>query len=222
MESPRRKNQECLYCRQELSHAAYYRHLDDKNGLVCPGRSAPTRDIDCSSEYSPDSDIGELSVSDHDPMSDTSFDLESSLNSDIADSPANSDVGPSLDDHYSGGAESSESAIETAISDSDTSRVEIWEESGEEDDTDAVVITDNARLLSHGITLFLTAIQLFFRLSERAMLNFLVFLRLLFVHFSLILHAPIFDAICRLLPKTMRTSRKHHIDLPKGTVIDYA
>ena len=28
----------CTLCDQELSHAAYYRHLQDSSGVVCPGK----------------------------------------------------------------------------------------------------------------------------------------------------------------------------------------
>lgn len=29
----------CAFCCQELAHSAYYRHLHDTSGTVCPGRS---------------------------------------------------------------------------------------------------------------------------------------------------------------------------------------
>ena len=30
----------CAFCCQELAHSAYYRHLHDNSGMVCPGRSS--------------------------------------------------------------------------------------------------------------------------------------------------------------------------------------
>ena len=30
--------QVCEWCREELSHSAYYRHLRDQTGSICPGK----------------------------------------------------------------------------------------------------------------------------------------------------------------------------------------
>lgn len=64
MKQPKRKNHVCPYCKQDLSHAAYYRHLDDKNGLICPGRSK--------GDHSDSEE--DLIIEDVDLETDTSFD----------------------------------------------------------------------------------------------------------------------------------------------------
>lgn len=52
----------CEFCNQELAHSAYYRHLHDQSGTICPGKCggrvkekashASESDSDLSSEFS--------------------------------------------------------------------------------------------------------------------------------------------------------------------------
>ena len=54
-----------------------------------------------------------------------------------------------------------------------------------------------------GIALFLTKFQLVFRISERAMLALLAFLRALLTLLSSIIKHSLLIEVCHLLPRTM-------------------
>ena len=101
----RRKTQWCTYCCQELSHAAFYRHLEDKSGCVCPGRR--NKPLDSSSD------------------SDSSFDLNTEESS-----TAEMDTDQPLDESY--GSHSSEEGDNSEMDDVEFEGEEIWESSDDE------------------------------------------------------------------------------------------
>ena len=74
----------CAFCKQELAHASYYRHLMDRNGAVCRGKAVERPTSVSSSDEDSGSDV--FSISDRSDNLDTSFDFGSETDiSDIAD-----------------------------------------------------------------------------------------------------------------------------------------
>ena len=220
MDGPKRKNRVCCYCKQELSHAAYYRHMSDKSS-ICPGRSQSAPDKEGCLPHSPSS-------SEEDPLAELDLDSDSSFDfgdaglslSDMSTSPCVSPMIIEQDRHVYDSDESQEdSGAGTSESDSDDPGIELRDESDEEEDADGTIGGSN--LLVHGITLFLTAVQLFFRIPDRAMHNLLVFLRILFRNLAETVGHPLLHLLCKLLPKSMQTSRKS-ISTSKDGVVDYA
>ena len=101
----------CTYCDQELSHAAYYRHLEDVSGCVCPGR----RELESSSS-----------------ASDSSFDFDG-LNTEVEMVIDTSDeINPHLNELISGDEIHSSDDL-SSESDDDCEGEEIWESSDSED-----------------------------------------------------------------------------------------
>lgn len=170
----------CPWCHQELSHSAYYRHIKDSQGLVCPARRNKSikqqpfsSHDDSTSTCSEDSESTSSSL-DFD-NSDSSFSFHDSRSSDNS-------VGHCHDrEEAIDGAQTDDSDImdvdsmleesQGALQWSDCSlddEEEIWDTSSDEESceqTDQVMIN---------------FFQLFYRVSERAILALLAFLR---VHF---------------------------------------
>ena len=154
----------CNLFGQELSHSAYYRHLNDRYGQACPAKYQKHDNLDSTfdfgssgSEFDHDSDAESTNIDD----------LESSLVSAAVQSSNNV-----LSD-------SEESVDETS------EQEEIWETSAEESsDQEDVLQTNSVQSIVFGLSVFLNLFQLIFRVSERAMYALLGFLCILITHLS--------------------------------------
>ena len=103
----------------------------------------------------------------------------------------------------------------------DFNDVDIWDNSDADDEKDDVKnVSSIAQRVMRGISLFLTALQLFFKLLERAMSSLLYFIRMLLTYLTNTIQHPLLNEICRILPETMWTSRKL-VGMPQSNVIDY-
>ena len=209
MDGPRR-NQICKFCNQELSHAAYYRHLQDRSGCVCPG----LRDISASESSSSDE---VLSVSSGD--SDTSFDFDSPSMEEIIARNDSGDISMLHEVSSESDCDLSESDIDSDQEDDDLQGEEIWEYSDDEENSDSDQISVPQRMLV-GISFFLTKFQLFFKISERAMTALLLLWATIFMHLNSIINHPILEELCRIIPKTMWSIKKKIGTQTKG-VVDY-
>ena len=138
-----RRTRFCTYCSQELSHAAYYRHLEDKSGSVCPGKrllGAESDDSSASEAMPSDGESGQALQSSNDmaensPMVTESFD---ETNMEMSDQEDSSDS----DDSING--------------------TEIWESSEDEEESQS---SEQAQRILYGMALFLTKFQLFFKME---------------------------------------------------------
>ena len=73
----------CSFCCQELGRTTYYRHLSDKNGIVCPGRKRRREDsVDSEDVLSVDETA---TMEDSPDQLDSTFNLDSSGESDLSD-----------------------------------------------------------------------------------------------------------------------------------------
>ena len=179
----------CNTCGQELSHAAYYRHLNDRYGQACPAKYQKHDNLDStfdfgssSSNVDSDSDVGLNKIDD----------LESSLISEAVRSYNNV-----LSDSEESGAETSE-------------QEEMWETSAEESsDQEDVLHNNSVESIVFGLSVFLNLFQLIFRVSERAMYALLGFLRILITHLSALSPTnPLLWQLSISLPKSLTSIRK--------------
>ena len=178
-----RRTRFCTSCGQELSHAAFYRHLEDKSGIVCPGK--------------------ELMFDTDSSTSDSSFDLDepSSEEEMVTEMVTESVDHPSSQLHDHEPCSSSENENSEFESD-DLVGEEIWDLSEDDDEPQINQASSVDRVLK-GIALFLTKFQLVFRIPERAMTALLIFLRSIFMFLSIIIKHPLLIELCHALPRTM-------------------
>ena len=240
-----RRTRVCQYCSQELSHAAYYRHVQDKFGRICPGRIESENVCTINTDAVPQ---GGPTMSDHqleseldddvllaveDNELDTSFEFEGMQSSEegeyleeepfVNEPEAQAWSSNPVNDREDSSDESSLNlSVDNSMTDSDDfNDVEIWDNSDSDDEKDDVKnVSSIAQHVIRGITLFLTALQLFFKLPERAMSSLLFFIRMLLTYLTNTIQHPLLNEICRILPKTMWTSRKL-VGMPHSNVIDY-
>ena len=209
----------CAFCKQELAHASYYRHLMDRNGAVCRGK--PVRRPTGVSSSDEDSGSDVFSISDRSENLDTSFDFGSETDdSDIVDFDQRSEqCHEDLEDD----SHSQDSKDDDEMEDSDSDLEEIWESSDSES-AGSDLETGNTNSLAHnvlmGISLFVTAFQLLFRISERAMSFLLLFLRTLMTYLSDVVNHPILSELAHILPKTLSSAKKL-VGKPNDGVTDY-
>ena len=211
------KRKLCHWCKEELSHSAYYRHLKDNQGLVCPGRR-----IQQALPLGNDS----FTCNSSDTDSSAIFDSESTVDSESSFAFTGFDHFNDFDDTNSiPGVESNEThdynrdsdimdvdEMLEESADSDCSlddEEEIWETSSdEENSSECSAIEGNkfSNQLVLGICFFLNFFQLFYRISERAVLALLVFLRILFAFLGR--SNPALRDIVSLLPRSLYSIRK--------------
>ena len=195
----------CNSCGEKLAHSAYFRHLHDLVGSICPGKVQPCDRSDSEADTSDISEVLQLN---------SSFDLDSTF-----------DLGSESDGCGFSEAEqlplndSFDSSGPSDISNSDDSGTctpssdgeEVWElsesESGDDSSIELKASETTSNLLL-GITLFLNIFHLCHRLSERAMFALLEFLRSLFAFIAAICHNQILFEIANTLPKSLYTIRK--------------
>ena len=210
----------CGSCGQELAHSAYFRHVHDTNGSVCPGKRHQQQ-FDARpnpSEIHPDRHAsgGESS----------SVELDSTFNFGSGDSEV--DHSPSRQD-----GQNSETLVDAELMQSDSddgdesdscsmadfsspresessSGEEFWEVSDLEDDqSDDFQVSHTAKSLLLGISIFLYFFHLFSSLSERAMVTLLSFFRTVFGFIGGICNNPILLELAQSIPKSLHTLRKY-------------
>ena len=166
----------CNSCKQELSHSAYYRHLHDKDGSICPARKSPYVDSDSTFDLGSESDAQESMFPDIcSPVVDM-------LSESISDSDSDSD------------GETSSASGEEVWEASDMSA-----SSSEEDNE----VTDEASSMLNGISIFLNLLHLCYMLPERAMLSLLRFMATLFIYIAHICKSPVLQEVASTIPKSL-------------------
>ena len=225
--------QMCITCGQELAHSAYYRHLHDKTGRICPGKRQ-LLPFDASEEV--DEEFNASSIADSpassrsNPTSDSTVDFGSAGSAESCASVGSDNFhvpleGQSLveneemfsdDDSISGF-----SSCETLESSSDGE--EIWELS-DSDIEDSIEDCDQApsvtaKSLLFGVTLFVYFFHLFYRLSEKATVALLNFLRTLFSFVAGITQNRLMVEIAQSLPRSLCSIRKYFRQ--DGDIISY-
>ena len=196
----------CVSCGQQLGNTAFYRHLRDSSGLACPGKRVPREENEGedSSDFSLDLSTSEVeSSSSSFSINSSDCDIEDCDDNDIA---ANSFVDDNADCHFDSDAAESEL---TSLTDS-SSGEEIWEDlpSSSCDDENQPDNSEERDAL-YGISVFLNFIHLTFRLSERAMLTLILFIKILFKYISSLIGGnKQVDGLIKIFPKSLYGIRK--------------
>lgn len=194
----------CEHCKEEVSRSAFYRRHRD---------GACREDHNATSSESYDSDLESIDVARSSEATDSSFcldddELENGDHDDISiddysmnvpcDSPAD------VDDEIDLVTSSSES--ELPFSDND----EIWDFSDSESDENQEESSIDGNTLIRGISYFLGLFHLTFRLSEKAMVALLAFLRTIFAYLaSLRPQLSLLNELACKLPRSLYGIRKY-------------
>ena len=212
----RRRRRKCASCYEELSRAAYYRHLNDRTGAVCHGKRRRLAEQTPSEEGSGSDEL--FSSSDFDEHLDTTFDFVSESENLNAEESENQD--DFLDDKDEDGDLSSAS-VDSTDEEEDMGE-EIWESASSESENEPEATNLNSNEVAYhtlmGIFLFVTTFQLLFRVSERAMSFLLLFIKILMVYLSAIVNHPVITELCHILPKTMFRARRLFSKASEGVV----
>ena len=164
----------CNSCGQELSHTAYYRHLNDRYGQACPAKYQEHDKLDSTFNFG---------------SSSSDFDHESDAESNNIDDLESSLV--SAADKESGDESSEQEEIWGTSA----------EESSDQED---VLQANSLQSIVFGLSVFLNLFQLVFRVSERAMYALLGFLRILITHLSALSPTnPLLRQLSISLPKSL-------------------
>ena len=204
----------CAFCKQELAHASYYRHLMDRNGAVSRGKAVERPTSISSSDKDSGSDV--FSISDRSDNLDTSFDFGSETDiSDIADFDQPSEqCHEELDD-----SQSQEDDYEMEDFDSD---LEIWESSDSESVGSDLETASNTNSLEHNVLMGISLLSLHFSccfvFQKESFL--LLFLRTLMTYLSDIVNHPVLSELSHILPKTLSSAKKL-VGKPYDGVTDY-
>lgn len=182
----------CPYCEEELAHTAFSRHLNDKTGRVCPGKTNCGGVSDLDSTFELDSSIDFESESDG-----ADVEISGSLHE---NSYAHSSV-----EMNSSSAEESDSEI--SLKSTSSSDGEVWEDlEDNEDDNEELQRGDSSvSEVVMGISFFLTFYHLVYRLSQRAVTNLLGFIRLLLHYLAVVTGQDLLFGIANAMPKSMLT-----------------
>ena len=171
----------CEHCKEEVSRSAFYRRHRD---------GACRDDYNATSSESLDSDLESIDVAHSSEATDSSFCLDDDelRNSDHDDSIISVDEysmnapcdSPDVDDETDLQLATSSSESEMPFSDND----EIWDFSDSESDENQEESSMDGNTLIRGISYFLGLFHLTFRLSEKAMVALLAFLRTVFAYIA--------------------------------------
>lgn len=176
------------------------RHLHDENGLICPGRIHHYE-----SDHSDTSDFN-FNEDTVDIEHDSSFDfgsepddLSAQLSSSLfADDMITDDI--------------SDTSSLMSFTSSLTDGEEIWDLMSSEDESVTTGkehdVTGTANGILYGIYLFLNNFQLFYRVSERAMVALLGFFKVLFAYLANITQNSVLSELVNKLPKSLYSIRK--------------
>ena len=193
----------CAFCSEELAPTAYFRHLHDRSGTVCPGKRRRCNvEVDVSED-----DLSHDDLSQHVKLPralDSTFELtsdEESLNDACEQVPSHTTV--EGDDTFKNKSdeESLESSSESTLSE------EVWEISEDEETASEPSTSTTVAKVVSGISFFLVFFHLVCRLSERAANTLLGFIRAMIRFFGIITQQHVFDEIIRALPKSVHTIR---------------
>ena len=191
----------CPSCGEELAHSAYYRHLHDKVGSICPGvepvvvQQLPRGVIpEAGNEADPEDEL------------DSTFDLGSETEevqqSDQSEHSFNGNNFPSdeasMDSDMDFGSDGEES------SDGE----ELWECS-DESSNELDEVSGDVQNVLFSITLFLNFFHLCYHVSERGMANLLKFIRVLVSCIAKLCNNTLLTQLAIALPKSLYSVRKH-------------
>ena len=207
----------CPFCHEELSLTAFYRHSNDTQGVVCPGKQRASQlpldtSSPCNHETYPSS-----SESSFDPMTEDVRDLESSFYFSDCESADQAGV---VDSELLSSGESVDSdalhveeMLEERLSSDDECSLgeeeEIWEDYSDDSDQETSPRNVRARSIVIGVCLFLNFFQLFYRVSERAVLSLLSFLRFLFTFLASNAPSQLYlKEVSTLLPRSLCSIRR--------------
>ena len=205
----------CEYCHQYLAESAYYRHLNDKFGSICPGKSLDTfKPLEESTEEVLSSSEENVSIA-----TESSFDFESSEEQFVRSESVEGDIGTAQNANCGLGcvpAGEDESIVSDSNSDfsfqSDLDE-EIWEDSDDDAISGTELLHGNpdhpGKNVIFGISFFLNFLQLTYHISERAMSALLLFIRLLVTYMANLAQGNVIvKFISENIPKSMCTIRK--------------
>ena len=186
----------CEWCGEELAHAAYFRHLFDKDGSVCFGKNCQsTRDRTDGFNHVDDLDSTFELESEGDNDKNELFSLGSDQNerylryfTDISLSDSDSDMTMSSNEISSLDGE------------------ELWDLSESESDEGGVEVNPKVSNVLYG---FLNLYHLCYQLSERAIVALLKFIGILFRHLAAVCNNPLLTDIARVLPKSLYKIHKY-------------
>ena len=200
----------CQWCKEELSHSAYFRHREDDKGVLCPGKQR----LSCKLQLANETVTEEA----EEGLSETSLDFLSSIGSANSESSFQfSESSVECDAHpYEGGsamcdmdvdALEVERMLESSSESDNDDQEEMWENtSSDESITEGTSQQVANQEVVFGICIFLNFFQLFFRISERAVLALMNFLRALLTFLASV--SLNLKEVASLLPHSTRSIRK--------------
>jgi hypothetical protein len=186
----------CPSCGEELAHSAYYRHLNDKVGSICPGiklvqvppsLSFEDNEASCVDDLDSTFDLGSECEEAQQPVHDDNDYIFSSND----DASCDSDMNFSTDRDY------------TDSSDGE----ELWEISDSSSD-ELNEVSEDAKNVLFGVSLFLNFFHLWYHVSERAMANLLKFLGIILSYFAKLCNKSFLTKVSTSLPKSLYSIRK--------------
>ena len=197
---------QCRFCGEVLAHSAYYRHLNDENGVVCPGR------LRYESDHSSDFNFDNARSSEN-SWHDSSFDFGSEPEDSCVHHALNDATVDIFDEEMEVSDSDSVVSFKFSVSDEE----EIWSDS---DDEPKSGCTTSAEGILSGIFLFLNFFQLFYRVSERAMMALLGFFHILFAYLASMSQNSDLTELSSKFPKSLYSIRKH-FQISNGDITEY-
>ena len=198
----------CRWCQEELSLTAYFRHLNDFQGIVYPS-TKPEREYPGQVPVQSICDAEERGSS-----SDSSFSLMAEckdLDSSFCFSDCErteSGVTKSADEDTLQVEEMIEENLSSDQDSSTSDEDEIWEEYSYESDVKTSPQDDKPRSVVVGICLFLNFFQLFYKVSERAILALISFFKLLSSFLSNLVSSNILNEVVAFLLSSLPSIRR--------------
>ena len=212
----------CCFCHQELAHTAYFRHLHDKSGTICPGKqkvhlqeghssgsesseldsvsSDSSRLMDSTLDLSSDGSLGSKDKEDQGTVSDLCGQHKETNEVEFNKPSSSSDDGEGSMHFSSGFSNSSSDGCSTSSSDG-----EVWENSDTEEDITDSQISPVLHNLLFGITFFVYFFHLFYRLSEKGTVALLNFLKTLLSFVARVSYTPLLMRLAQTLPKSVQS-----------------
>ena len=198
-----RNRRPCAFCSQELAPTAFYRHLHDKTGTVCPGKRK--RDGLLSDDDGSESE-GQSCIKSPRTL-DSTFELGSNTSQsenefytdNVLSSPPASEK-----ERMSFTTSDSEDSTESSLDE------EVWDDTESDDENPPEDTSSNSSVntVVSGISFFLLFFHLVYRLSERAVGTLLGFICALINFLALTTGHGLLLQIAQALPKTMHTIRR--------------
>ena len=206
----------CESCKQELGNTAYYRHKNDETGNICPSKKSFI-EYDRSSRTIIDEHVfddfalgesvsGSLTADSHvrEIPCTGKFNFETTSTVDESVNFVDVNIGMQHTEGSECEEGSNDSASDCCYSSSSNGN-EIWDLDSDDDDGDDLVSNpDNtAYKVISGIVLFLNIFHLGYRLSERAIIALMKFLKFLFWHVASICHHQLLLEIAHGIPTSV-------------------